>query len=217
MFVTANNKLGFIHIPRTGGTSVVTGFATVKNDYAIKHVCRTHALYKEFDCAQPAQWFATIRHPGARLHSGYYYQLEQDQRRVAGVLPLKSDLTVEFLHSRIDLFCRYGFEQTVMSEDFKTEYSLLKQQHSIQSLNVLEQMQSACEYIGNCNNIVLFDIETQSQELFNWLETVDPRINHVHVNSRQHRANWRQSISKNFKQYIEKHYADDLERFGYDV
>ena len=217
MFVTANNKLGFIHIPRTGGTSVAMSFAVAENGYDIKHVCRTHALYKEFDGVQPQQWFATVRHPGARLHSGYYYQLEQDQRRVSGALSMKSDLTVEFLHSRIDLFQRYGFEQTVISAEFSQEYNLLKQQYNIQSLNVLEQMQSTCKYIKGCKNIILFDIETQSQELFDWIKSIVPRINYVHVNGKQQQNNWKQSVTNGFKQYIEKHYADDLERFGYDI
>ena len=53
MFVTDNNQLGFIHIPRTGGTSVAMSFTVAENGYAIKHVCRTHALYREFSQTQP--------------------------------------------------------------------------------------------------------------------------------------------------------------------
>ena len=217
MFVTDNNQIGFIHIPRTGGTSVSMSFLVAENGYSIKHVCRTHAHYSEFLQTQPQQWFATIRHPAARLYSGYYYQIEQDQRRVSGALPMKSDLTVEFLQSRINLFKRYGLEQTVMSADFTKEYSLLKQQHNIKSLNVLEQMQSICSYVSGCKNIVLFDIETQSQELFDWIKSMVPRINYVHVNRKKQQNNWKQSVTDGFKKYIEKNYADDLQRFGYDI
>lgn len=217
MFVTNNNQLGFIHIPRTGGTSVSTCFAVAENGYAIKHVCRTHALYKEFDYAQPQQWFATIRHPAARLHSGYYYQLGQDQRRVGGTLPMKSDLTLDFLKARIDLFQQYGFEQTVISNDFANKYRKLKSQHNIKSLNALEQMQSVCEYIHGCKNIVLFDIDTQSAELFNWIKLSIPRINHVHVNQKQSHNLWRNELTDKLIDYINYKYKDDLERFGYTL
>lgn len=217
MFVTDNNQLGFIHIPRTGGTSVTMSFAVAENGYVIKHVYRTHALYREFTQTQPRQWFATIRHPGARLHSGYYYQLEQDQRRVSGELPMKSDLTPDFLKARINLFRYYGFEQTVISVDFANKYRKLKSQHNIKSLNVLEQMQSVSEYIRGCENIVLFDIDTQSAELFSWIKSLVPKIHHVHVNRKQSRDLWHNELTDKLIDYIKYNYKDDLERFGYTL
>lgn len=217
MFVTSNYKLGFIHIPRTGGTSVVTAFSAAENGYDAKQVCRTHAIYKEYIQSQPQQWFATIRHPGARLHSGYYYQLEQDRRRIMGMLPMKSDLTAEFLQKRIELFEIYGFEQTIVSHDFNEQYRWLKQQYQITSLNVLEQMQSICDYINGCKNILLFDIETQSQELFNWIKSTLPEINILHVNQKRHRINWKQEMTDKLTEYIVDKYKDDLEKFGYKL
>ena len=215
MFVTANNKLGFIHIPRTGGTSVVTAFTS--SAVNINQVCRTHAHYNEYTQANPTQWFATIRHPVARLHSGYYYQIEQDRRRVSGELRLKSDLTIEFLQKRIDLFETYGFEQTVVSLEFDNRYRALKKQHNIKSLNVLEQMQSICKYIQGCENIVLFDIETQSNKLFNWLKNHIPYVKFTHVNCKVSSLNWQDQMSDKLIQYVKNNYSDDIERFDYKL
>ena len=215
MFVTDDHRLGFIHIPRCGGTSVAMSFALSPGN--IKHVCRTHAHYSEYNGTPPTQWFATARHPGARLHSGYYYQLEQDRKRLSGALSLKSDLTLDFLQERIDLFESYGFEKTIVSNEFKKQYQHLKQKHNIQSLNVLEQMQSVCEYIQGCENIILFDIETQSQQLFNWIKQYVPYINHTHVNRKEHSSNWKSEISKQLKSYIQTKYSSDLRRFGYEI
>jgi hypothetical protein len=215
MFVTNDHRLGFIHIPRTGGTSVTMSFALFPG--STTQVCRTHAHYSEYQGTDPTQWFATIRHPVARLHSGYYYQIEQDRKRVSRKLPLKSDLTVEFLQKRIDLFEEYGFEQTVVSADFNTQYRFLKQLHNIKSLNVLEQMQSICEYIKGCKNIVLFDIETQSTELFSWIKQNNPYINYTHVNRKNYKSNWRDKMSDKLIQYVKSNYHDDLTMFDYQL
>ena len=215
MFVTGDRQLGFIHIPRYGGTSVITSFTSSLVN--IQQVCRTHAHYNEYTQANPTQWFATIRHPAARLHSGYYYQIEQDRRRVAGELKLKSDLTIEFLQKRINLFETYGFEQTVVSTEFGNCYRSLKKQHNIKSLNVLEQMQSICDYIRGCKNVMLFDIETQSGKLFNWLKTCIPCVNYTHVNCKVNSSSWQDQMSDKLIQYVENNYSDDIERFDYKL
>lgn len=215
MFLTDDHQLGFIHIPRTGGTSVSESFAL--SPVNIKHVCRTHAHYNEYHGSAPAQWFATIRHPAARLHSGYYYQIEQDRKRLLGMLPLKSDLTLDFLQARIDLFESYGFEQTIISEKFKKHYQNLKQKHSIQSLNVLEQMQSICKYIQGCENIILFDIETQADKLFEWIKQYITFVNYTHNNSKLEKSNWKDQLSDKLIEYIKNNYKDDLARFDYQL
>ena len=215
MFVTANPDLGFIHIPRTGGTSVTRSLEN--SDCNITQVCRTHALYKEFSNHMPVQWFATVRHPAARLHSGYYYQIEQDKNRLAGNLPMKSGLTKDFLHNRIDMFCTYGFEKTILSPEFCKDYNYLKQKYNIKSLNVLEQMQSICEYINGCKNIILFDIDTQSTELFDWIKNFIPSAAYVCVNNKNQAATWKEEMSDKLRDYINNKYKDDLKRFEYTL
>ena len=213
MFITADNTLGFIHITKTGGTSVVSAFKNI----SITHVCRTHALYGEYKDKSPTQWFATMRHPAARLHSGYYYQLEWDYKRYIGELPLKSDLTKEFLQERIDLFKQYGFVNTVISNEFKNKYNILKEKYNIKSVNVLEQMQSICKYISGCENIKLFDIETQSADLFNWIRQYYPKIEYTHIHQTKNKKPWNNEVTSKLKEYIEINYSDDLNFFGYQL
>lgn len=215
MFVTSQENLGFIHIPRTGGTSVTMSVA--KSKHGVKQVCRTHALYKEFKHSQPNTWFATIRHPAARLHSGFYYQIDQDRKRTSGALPLKSDLTLDFLQDRINLFLDHGFESTVTSNEFFSEYKKLKRQYNIKSLNVLEQMQSISEYIDGCKNVTLFDIDTESKELFDWIKQFVPGVEYTHINNKNKKSDWKNEMSTVLVKYISDKYNDDLNRFGYKL
>jgi hypothetical protein len=215
MFVTADLQLGFIHIPKTGGTSVVN--AVTAAGVEVTHNGRTHAYYKELDQITAIQWFATTRHPGARLHSAYYFQLEWDKKRYNKELALKSDLTEEFLKKRIVLFEEYGFENTITSDDFTKDYKRLKQQHNIKSLNAIEQLQSVCYYIIGCDNIKLFDITTESCELFDWLNRYNKNIKYTHNKKKSQNKPWQDEMSTVLLKYIKDNYKDDLERFNYKL
>ena len=76
MFVTTNNKIGFIHIPKCGGTSIYHAFrgglrGPNKRDrqdpWSPWPVMEPHSTYKEFKAEStfpgPVTWFTIVRHP----------------------------------------------------------------------------------------------------------------------------------------------------------
>ena len=120
MFITTNHELGFLHIPKCGGSSVYLAFAGEDKRYRKRtdmpwapwpifkaHTkFRTAYPYKSQDKEKPVfpppkQWFATVRNPYARYHTWFYYQQEWDRKRYEGELPLKGGLTKEMLEWRM--------------------------------------------------------------------------------------------------------------------
>ena len=75
MFVTTNKKLGFIHIPKCGGSSISSAFrhgekGPNKNNHQDPwspwYPCDTHAHYSKIQRANielPETWFTTVRNP----------------------------------------------------------------------------------------------------------------------------------------------------------
>ena len=212
MFVTADNKLGFIHIPKSGGTSVIDSF----NGNVIS-VCSTHSAYSEYTGNEPEVWFATVRHPAARIHSAFYYQLEWDQKRISGELGMKAGLTLDFLKERVRLFKDYGFVNSILDQEVKIKYNDIKRKHNIKVNSFLENLQSSCYFINGCKNIKTFDIDTNATELFYWLKSIVTDIEYTHSRKNKNKKFWQDECTPELLDFVKNNYSDDLERFGYKV
>ena len=81
MFITTNKKIGFIHIPKCGGSSISAAFrhgekgpnkSNPNDPWSPWYPVNAHSTYRRAvknKVAQPETWFTTVRNPYSRFHS----------------------------------------------------------------------------------------------------------------------------------------------------
>ena len=91
-FKLLNHNIIFIHIPKTGGSSIyrafelANSFIKISPDYAHRSIFELENNYK----IKADTYVTQSRHPFKRFFSHYNYLLEWNEKRIKGSLPLKS-------------------------------------------------------------------------------------------------------------------------------
>ena len=77
MYISKNKKLGFIHIPKTGGRSIFQASKQLPKGYNLikEKTVKSHAKREDYKGVPPEIWFSIIRHPGERLVSYYHMMI----------------------------------------------------------------------------------------------------------------------------------------------
>ena len=216
MFVTTNKKLGFIHIPKCGGSSISAAFrygqkGPNKNNphdpWSPWYPCATHAHYSKIlreNIELPKTWFTTVRNPFARYHSWYYYQIAWNKKRINGELKMKR-FTVEEMQRQVDLLEDLGIKETLLNLDDVVAQGVPKQVAKPQY-----------DWISGCPNIKWFRLE-EIEKLYEWLHKMGCNVEYSHVKKNPKKLTWQEEFDDEMIEYVQKRYAIDFEKFGYEL
>lgn len=88
--------LTFIHIPKTGGTSIITW---IKENFEYQKKCGKHCTIDKFilEFKEPTHYFTVVRNPYHRLLSWYFYQGKMLDYRRQKNKPRPTDYKVQSL------------------------------------------------------------------------------------------------------------------------
>ena len=75
LLINRSRKWGFIHIPKTGGTSIT---ATLKKQEGTEYVSTSHNHIGKFENIKDYYIFCIVRNPFTRFASAYYHQIRKD-------------------------------------------------------------------------------------------------------------------------------------------
>ena len=226
MFITTNNELGFIHIPKCGGTSVWHAFAGVNDEYRQRTdmpyspwpIYSTHTKWqtvynnplgkKKYDqFPPPKQWFSIVRNPYARYHTWFYFQQTWDRKRYNGELPLKPNMTMQDLEFRL----KYWETATPLSV-LENMDSIDQSKHWLYAIGNIRACQTT--WIEG-SNARLFKLENM-QELWAWLELIGSHVKPTHSKKNTEKTGTWQDFDNDVLELIEQRYAEDFELLRYD-
>lgn len=216
MFITTNKKIGFIHIPKCGGSSIHAAFrggikGPNKNNpddpWSPWQPCGAHITYLRTvkdKITQPETWFTVVRNPFARYHSWYYYQIAWNKKRLSGELGLK-DLDPVLLKQQIAALEKVGIKNTLLNLDEICDKPTLKQIRRPQF-----------EWIDGCKNIRWFKLE-EIEMLYEWLHEMGCAVEYTHEKKNPKKLTWQEEFDDEMIQCIQQRYAIDFEKFGYEL
>lgn len=230
MFVTTNNKLGFIHIPKCGGTSVYRAFAGENNERkqdrsnpwsawpiyeahtkwrtVYPHKSDKEKLGKVFP--GPETWFTTVRNPYARFHTWYHYQREWDRKRYVGELPRKG-LSVKDLEFRMEFFDTHSPKQVL-----KLIPELL-QQGNIWKYAVSNISNPQWHWVVGCPNLQVFKLE-RIDRMWQWLHNQGCMVQPTHVKKNTAKTgSWETDFDEETIVLIQQLYEKDFKKLSYEL
>lgn len=206
MIISDVKKFVFVHIPKTGGTSIrtvlekyatvgvwrhkVNGISPSKNRKLSKHA--KAAVLRE--CLGPARWdslfsFAFVRNPWDRIVSNYFYAKMH-----------KKSVKHKFVAQRSfeEFVLWYGKNNASATPDMRLD------------------TQSA--YLVDATGNLLVDMIGRFENLFwdfsNICSKIGIKETVLHLNSSKH-ANYRNYYSKRTKEIVRDLFIDDVRRFNY--
>jgi hypothetical protein len=232
MFITKNNKLGFIHIPKTGGTSIEVAFLNLDKEvrragWEPISVLGAHSSYQDWEKStqerkyygrsNPDKWFTIVRHPIARMQSYYYYQIKYDKMRLSGEKPLKF-WTREQFKKRIEIFESMGIDHVAgMTQEFIDEIINAFPDDSNWKKSATSRgiMKPQGLFIQGCKNIRVFKLE-KIDKCYDWLHAQGAPVEYTHAKSSGERSqHWSKELRPDTIDRIIEWYKDDIKQFKY--
>jgi chondroitin 4-sulfotransferase 11 len=189
--INHKHKFIFIHIPKTGGTSIEKVFkkdvgGAFERERTIKY---KHQNAKGMQKLFPIEWgeyfkFALVRNPFDLLVSRYFWSRDVQQ---------------------LESFKEKSFSEYIIAVNYHKlpEWTIPKCQYNYLSVNG----EVAMDFIGRFENL---------QEDFNtiWDKIGIPRQEIPHVNKSKHK-HYTEYYNEETKQIVAEKYAKDIEYFGY--
>ena len=184
------NKIIFIHIPRTGGTSLL-------RFYGEKETGRDHSPWSSFKLSNPHAFkhylkFAIVRNPWDRVVSAYDYLLSGGNK--------KDDL---LLKNEIDNYD--GFDNFVLNglTDFRLRNITL----------FIPQSHFICNKFGTLMIDVLLHFENYQSDLN---ELLGLSINSIEKVNSSSSKDFKKYYTEETKTIVANLYKEDIENFGYE-
>ena len=216
MFVTTNKKIGFIHIPKCGGSSISSAFrhgekgpnkSNPNDPWSPWYPINTHSTYRRAvknKVAQPETWFTTVRNPFARYQSWYYYQIAYHKKRLSGELKLKSHTPAE-MREHIAILEEQGIKGTLLNLDWVIAQGVPKQVAKPQY-----------DWVSGCPNLKWFKLE-EVKKCYEWLAKQGCNIPCMHEKKIDKKLTWQEEFDDEMIECIQQRYAIDFEKFKYEL
>ena len=196
------DKLTFIHVPKTGGTSITR---LIQSKYQHEFSGRTHDTWNDL----PDHWrdnvFAVVRNPYSRVVSLWTFAKK--------VLMKKLDKDPEFIQPQLDVL-DLGFKHFV----FECQETLWRKTREHQSDGLFWTQKTQLNKLpGDLAGITLLRMENL-QEQFSALMTRNGLRHHVLTkwNVSGDPGDYRRHYDPETKREVEKFFGDEIEKLGYE-
>ena len=231
MWITRNNELGFIHIPKCAGSGIRASFKAMPKDvrrsWALVNFIGSHCRYNTWTGKQaereryarpePKKWFTCVRHPIDRAVSYYYFQIASDQNR------LDQDRIKtwprETFEKRIELYKSIGIDDVVTwSKKFQRELVAIDPKNPLWIEWIGKQgiLDAQHLYIEGCPNLRIYKTE-KIDKLYKWLqEDYGLPVENIVANTSNHKT-YQEELQPNTIDILYNKYQQDFEQFEYTV
>ena len=218
MFITTNKKIGFIHIPKCGGSSIHAAFRGGRKGPNINnhqdpwspwqpcdaHITHEHMLRDYPNLVHPETWFTVVRNPFARYQSWYYYQIAYHKKRLSGELKLKSHTPAE-MREHIAILEDQGIKGTLLNLDWVIAQGVPKQ-----------VIKPQYDWVSGCPNLKWFKLE-EVKKCYEWLDKQGCNIPYMHEKKIDKKLTWQEEFDDEMIECIQQRYAVDFEKFRYEL
>lgn len=230
-----NTNWVFIHIPKTGGTSIrhslqkahykLEKFRVEETD--LRKVFRfakkenpTHIKLYEYPLIgvdyENYKYFAQVRNPFTRLVSVYFFLQQQDLGRVNGLVDAKNlREDVDFYRRRRKQYMRMGFEgfvETFTNPDASAEF--INNWIVEDTSQLVHGWTLQREWLRDCpTEMKIFRLEN-SGEINSWLREQGFRYEYVHRKN-QDIKDYSQYYTKALEKKVYRYFQDDFYRYEY--
>jgi len=207
-FKLLNHNIIFIHIPKTGGSSIYTAFKlansciNISPDYAHRSIYELENNYN----INADIYVTQCRHPFKRFFSHYNYLLEWNEKRIKGSLPLNSRPAEYYIKMNQFLYEKkfIGFvellnDKTKISSfisNFPTERSAFQKQ---------------VDFLNLKRNLKIFKLENGL--IWKYFTELGYRITPMHMKKSTYKYT---KISNEIIDIIYNYFIDDYSYFNYD-
>jgi len=195
MIVSHEHKFAFIHVPKTGGSSITAVLAPLANPNA--------------DLTEKRGW-------QPRLHNiGWLHDTYEQSRKWIDAHP--DYLTIAFLRNPFDRLASF-YAYLGQPGETLTEFAV-RMKHNPESVRWLRPGLAAIsliDFVGDCKFLGRFEtMQLSVDQLMDLLEL--PHVEVPHLNpKRQSSPHYSTIYIPEAKEAVARLWAEDLERFGYD-
>ena len=187
LLVNRSKKWGFIHIPKTGGTSITSVLQNVKGT---EYVTKAHNHIGKFENIKDYDIMCFVRNPYTRFASAYYHQTRKDGWMSINKFIENIDLN-DYLYFPQSYFTNNG-----SSEDKKVTF-IGRYENFINDFNlIMKKIGKTGHSIPHYNRNSIYD---------------------KHPNLNQHDFYKHIYNDKDVKNWVEKRYSNDFKIFNYGM
>jgi len=228
-----NTNWIFIHIPKTGGTSIRKSLQRFKYNLTTLEFSKdqtkdvfknsptrapTHIKLSEYEkiglAINDYNYFAQVRNPYTRMVSVYRFIIKQDMKRYKGLsTKLKADR--EFYYNRcrkLEKMQFSGFIKNFSDPNFANDWH---SKWSIENINQLQfgwQLQK--EWLTNCpTTLKIFKLEDVSQ-LNSWLNMMGFEYNYNHEKKQVYKDHF-SFYTQEIADIVYKYFEQDFDEYKY--
>ena len=187
LLVNRSKKWGFIHIPKTGGTSITSVLQNVKGT---EYVTKAHNHIGKFENIKDYDIMCFVRNPYTRFASAYYHQTRKDGWMSINKFIENIDLN-DYLYFPQSYFTNNG-----SSEDKRVTF-IGRYENFINDFNlIMKKIGKTGHSIPHYNRNSIYD---------------------KHPNLNQHDFYKHIYNDKDVKNWVEKRYSNDFKIFNYGM
>tara|TARA_B100000900_G_scaffold405489_1_gene415159 strand:- start:1494 stop:2069 length:576 start_codon:yes stop_codon:yes gene_type:complete len=187
LLINRSKKWGFIHIPKTGGTSITSVLHKVKGT---EYVTKAHNHIGKFENIKDYHIMCFVRNPYTRFASAYYHQT-----RINGWMSINKFIENMDLNDYV-FFPQYWFIQNGSTEDKKVTF-IGRYENFINDFNLV------MDYVGKDGHSIPHHNRNS--------------IYDKHPNLNQHDFYKHIYNDKDVKNWVEERYSNDFKIFNYEL